>query len=421
MRSPAGKAIAATLATAALLAAPLSAYAAVSQPTLSTVSQPTLSEAAVTSVHTSRGALVSAVPVARLRAAAVDQAAVDAGFVGAPKARYDVTAYRLIYRTVDPWGRSTTASGLVVLPDGRRGALTVAAQLHGTMATKAYAPSVEDDSTDRVVTSLFAGAGLAGVAPDYLGLGVGPGKHPYIDTKTETSASVDLLLAARSFALKHGVVLKRDVLVTGFSQGGRAAIGVARALSRGEAGPFRLGAVHGVSGPYDLLDVELPAVFSGEVEPHVATLYLAYFVTAWDRTVGLYDKPRDAFRAPYADIVEGLLDGTHSDEEIFTSLPDSPAKLFTPQFLAKLEHPTGRFRQALIQADRICKDWTPGVTVHLYSGTKDTDVVAANTDSCAASLRARGADVRIHSMGAVDHFGTAMAAYPQIIRAFSRY
>ncbi|MGC4939040.1 hypothetical protein [Kribbella sp. DT2] len=413
MTSRASKAVAATLATAALLAAPLSAYAA--------VSQPTLSEAAVTSVHTSRGTLVSAVPIARLKAAELDKAAVDAGFVGMPKSRYDVTAYRLIYRTVGPSGRSTTASGLVVLPDGRRGALTAAEYLHGTMATKEYAPSVDPESTDGLVTALFAGTGLAGVAPDYLGLGLGPGKHPYIDTRTETTASVDLLLAARSFALKHGVVLKRDVLVTGFSQGGRATIGVARALTRGEAGPFRLGAAHGVSGPYDLLGVELPAVFSGAVEPHVATMYLAYFTTAWDRTVGLYDDPRAAFRAPYAGIVEGLLDGTHSDDEIAARLPGSPAELFTKEFLAKLEHPAGRFRQALVQADRICKDWTPGVPVHLYSGTKDTDVVATNADSCAASLRARGADVRIHSMGAVDHFGTAMAAYPQIVRAFSRY
>jgi hypothetical protein len=413
MTSRARKAIAATLATAALLAAPWSAYAA--------VTQPTLSEAAVTSVHPQRGALVSAVPVSRMSAAGLDQAAIDAGFVGTPKSRYDVTAYRLIYRTVDPWGRPTTASGLVVLPDGRRGALTVAEYLHGTMVTKAYAPSVDPESTDGLVTALFAGAGLAGIAPDYLGLGLGPGRHPYIDTKTETSASVDLLLAARSFALEQGVALKPNVLVTGFSQGGRATIGVARALSRGEAGPFRLGAAHGVSGPYDLLGVELPAIFSGDVDPHVATLYLAYFVTAWDRTVGLYDDPRAAFRAPYATFVEGLLDGTHSEDEIFARLPDSPAKLFTGEFLAKLEHPAGRLRQALREADRICRDWTPGVPVHLYTGTKDTDVVAANADSCAASLRARGADVRVHSMGDVDHFGTAMAAFPQIVRAFSRY
>jgi hypothetical protein len=332
----------------------------------------------------------------------------------------DQARHRLIYRTVDTHGRATTASGLVVLPDGKRGALTVAEYLHGTTATKSYAASVSDTSTDRLVTALFAGQGLVGVAPDYLGLGLGPGLHPYIDTKTETTASADLLLAARTFAARHGVALKRDVLVTGFSQGGRASLAFGRALSRGEVGPFRLGEIRAVAGPYDLLGQEFPAAFDGRVIPPTATFYLGYFVTAWDRTVGLYDDPREAFQAPYASTAEGLFDGTHTFEEIVAGLPDSPEKLFTPEFRARLQHPTGRFRQALRQADRICRDWTPQAPVHLYSGTKDTDVVASNADSCAASLRSRGADVTVHSMGAVDHAGTAFAAYPEIIRAFAR-
>jgi hypothetical protein len=405
------KTVAATLAGAALLTVPLSAYAS--------VTQPTLSEAAVTGVHALRGALVSAVPIATLTAAQLDAAAAD--FPDTPPARYGVTAYRLIYRTVDHNGRPTTASGIVVLPDGRRGALTAVEYLHGTNATKAYAASVDDTSTDRLVTALFAGAGLVGVAPDYLGLGLGPDLHPYIDTKTETTASADMLLAARTFAARHGVALKRDVLVTGFSQGGRASIALGRALSRGEAGPFRLGALQAVAGPYDLLGSELPATFDGGVAPATAAFYLAYFVTAWNRTVGLYDDPREAFQAPYAKTVEGLFDGSHPDEEIAAALPDSPDKLFTPEFAQRLQHPTGRLLQALQAADQICHDWTPRVPVHLYSGTKDTDVVAANADACATGLRARGAQVTVHSMGAVDHFGTAFAAYPQIVRAFSHW
>ncbi len=405
------KTVAATLAGAALLTFPLSAYAS--------VNQPTLSEAAVTSVHALRGALVSAVPIATLTAAQLDAAAAD--FPDTPPAKYGVTAYRLIYRTVDHNGRPTTASGIVVLPDGRRGALTAVEYLHGTNATKAYAASVDDTSTDRLVTALFAGAGLVGVAPDYLGLGLGPGPHPYIDTKTETTASADMLLAARTFAARHGVALKRDVLVTGFSQGGRASIALGRALSRGEAGPFRLGALQAVAGPYDLLGSELPATFDGGVAPATAAFYLAYFVTAWNRTVGLYDDPREAFQAPYAKTVEGLFDGSHPDEEIAAALPDSPDKLFTPEFAQRLQHPTGRFLRALQAADQICHDWTPRVPIHLYSGTKDTDVVAANADACATGLRARGAQVTVHSMGAVDHFGTAFAAYPQIVRTFSHW
>ncbi len=411
MTSRLTKTVAATLATAALLTFPLSAFGA--------VHQPTLSEAAVSSVHSPRGALVSATPVAQLTAAQLDAAAAD--FPGTPRASYGVTAYRLIYRTVDTHGRPTTASGIVVLPDGRRGALTVAEYLHGTSATKADAGSVDDTSTDRLITALFAGQGLVGVAPDYLGLGSGPGLHPYLDTKTETSASGDLLLAARSFAAKHGVALKRDVLVTGFSQGGRASLAFGRALSRGEVGPFRLGEIRAVAGPYDLVGEELPAAFDGRVLPPTATFYLGYFVTAWNRTVGLYDDPREAFQAPYASTVEGLFDGSHTYEEIVTGLPDSPEKLFTPEFAAKLQHPSGRFLRALRAADQVCRDWTPQVPVHLYNGTKDTDVVASNTDSCAASLRKRGANVTVHSMGPVDHFGTAFAAYPQIIRAYARW
>ncbi|MFB6724007.1 alpha/beta hydrolase family protein [Kribbella sp. NPDC056345] len=405
----------ATLAIGALIAAPLSAFAA-TQPSLA---QAAVAQASVAQPTAVRGSLVSAVEVAKLTAADLDAAALDAGFVDAPKSRYDVTVHRLIYRTIDPNGRPTTASGIVVLPDGRRGALTVAEYLHGTTATKAYAASVDSDSTDRLITALFAGTGLAAVAPDYLGLGLGPGKHPYIDTDTETSASIDLLLAARTFTARHGVALKRDVLVTGFSQGGRATLGVGRALTRGEAGPFRLGEIRGVAGPYDLLDVELPAVFTGQVAPKVATMYLAYFTTAWDRTVGLYNHPREAFRAPYAKTVESLVDGTHTNEEIAQGLPNSPADLFTPTFYNKLEHPTGRFHQALHEADQICHNWTTRAPIHFYTGTKDTDVVPANATSCATSLRTRKATVTVHSMGDVNHFGTAMTAYPQIVRAWT--
>ena len=101
MTSRLTKTVAATLATAALLAFPISAFGA--------VHQPTLSEAAVVGVHAPRGALVSAVPVAQLTAAQLNAAAAD--FPGTPQSSYGVTAYRLIYRTVDTHGRPTTAGG----------------------------------------------------------------------------------------------------------------------------------------------------------------------------------------------------------------------------------------------------------------------------------------------------------------------
>jgi hypothetical protein len=407
------KAAIAGLAAAALVLAPLSAFAT---PRLS---DSAVSPAGVVQVHVPRGSIVSVVKTVQVSAADLDAAAAATGFEGAPAARHSVTAYRLIYRTVDHNGRPTTASGLVVLPDGKRGALTVAEYLHGTMATKATAPSVDATGPDSLVTALFAASGLVGVAPDYLGLGLGPGLHPYVDTKTEVGASADLLLAAKTFAAGHGVSLKRDVLVTGFSQGGRGSLAFGKALAHGEVGHFRLGAIQAVAGPYDLVGTEMPAAFDGRLLPATAAFYLAYLAVTWNRTVGLYDDPAEAFRTPYSGTVERLFDGSHSYEDIVAGLPDSPEKLFTPQFLNLLKHPTGRYLAALRQADQVC-DWTPRVPIHLYTGTADTDVSAANATACAADLTRRGAHVTIHSMGAVDHNGTALAAYPLVFRSFAK-
>ncbi|TDU91544.1 hypothetical protein EV138_5152 [Kribbella voronezhensis] len=372
-----------------------------------------------TRVASTRGSIVSAVRVARLTPAQLHQLAITSGFVDPPNPRYAVSLYRLVYRTVDHFGRPTTASGLVVLPEGRRGALRVAAYLHGTSTTKADAATIDPHSTDRAAIAMFAGAGMAGIAPDYLGLGLGPGRPPYLDLTSEKTSSVDLLRAASGFAVRHGVVFRKDVAVTGFSQGGRATLAFGRALQSGAAGSFRLGALAPVAGPYDILGTEFPAVFNGQVDGAAAAGYLAYLVTAWKSTIGLYDDPEKVFQPQYAQIVEGLLDGTHPFEEIAGKLPDSPDKLFLPAFLAELKHPTGIFARTLREGDRICTDWTPRVPVTMYTGTLDRDVVPANADSCAAALRSRGAHVTIRSMGPVNHSGTALAAYPEIVRAFA--
>lgn len=52
-----------------------------------------------------------------------------------------------------------------------------------------------------------------------------------------------MLRAARQFAPRRGRTLERDVLVTGFSQGASAALGLARALQDGADPWFRPRAV----------------------------------------------------------------------------------------------------------------------------------------------------------------------------------
>lgn len=328
-------------------------------------------------------------------------------------ARNGVDLYAVRYRTTGVDGRPTTASALTVLPRTGERSLRTVTWLHGTLVYRGYAPSVSDN-LDRAAAILFAAGGDAVVAPDYLGLGTGPGNHPYMLSRPTVTATVDAMRASRVLAARSGRRLDGKVLVSGFSQGGQASMLVGRALQSSRE--FDLGGIAAIAGPHDIRGEELPAALDGRLDGVSATFYLGYAITAWNRVHRLYDSPSEAFRAPYDQVVESLFDGNHEEEDVVRALPSTPQELFTDEFLALLAHPTGALAELLASIDDPC-EWRPRVPVRLYAGRADRDVVFTNSESCAADLRAHGTrDVRLVDLGETDHFGSAEAALPEIAR-----
>ncbi|MDT0444266.1 alpha/beta hydrolase [Streptomyces johnsoniae] len=364
-----------------------------------------------------RGALVSAELLYTLdgRADAAAELAA-AGFDGGV-ARYGVDAYRLVYRTVDAAGRPTTASGLLALPRSRHGALHPVSFAHGTGVHKEDAPSMQRQNFVSAATISYAAAGFAGIAPDYLGMGLGPGVHPWMDVPSETTASLDMLRASRAFAPGTGHTLRRNVLVTGFSQGASAALGLGRALQEGEDRWFRAGALAPVSGAYDFVGTTLASLLDEDrVAPEYGAVYSAYALVSVNRLHGgVYQDPAEVFRSEYADSVEELFDGTHTGREMMDGLPDSAEELLTERGRQLLAAPTGSFATALAAAGRVCTDWAPRMPTRLYMATGDEQAVVENTAWCRAELRANGRDVPVVDLGAVDyqgsrHLGSGVAA-----------
>ncbi|WP_369382728.1 hypothetical protein [Streptomyces sp. cg36] len=334
--------------------------------------------------------------------------------IDAAQVRYGVRAHRIVYRTIDPKGRPTTASELVALPKSGERALRVVSWLHGTQVYRKEVASVNDESTDRTTALLFASTGRAVSAPDYLGMGEGPGIHPYGNPEATVSASVDALRAARAFAGQDGRTLDRRVLVSGFSQGGPATMLVGRALQQGVDPYFRPGALAPIAGPFDLSGFEAAAAADKVAR---SSLYLAYFTTAWNRMYGLYDNPGQAFRAPYDKMVETLFDGDHQAAQIAAALPQTSKDLFTAEFLQRVQHPTGVLRQKLHVMDTTC-DWRPTVPVRLFHARGDHDVAFTNSLHCQRQLVSHGADQRLSDIGQVDHSTTVLKALPQVVRVF---
>jgi pimeloyl-ACP methyl ester carboxylesterase len=328
-----------------------------------------------------RGSIVTEHRVQRLTAAQVREN-LKQNDMDASQVKYGVDAYQIVYRTTDLHGASTTASGLIVLPRNGQHRLRVVNYTHGTMAGKSEAPSVDDHGKSSEGLML-ASAGYAAVEPDYLGLGLGPGHHPYLNSRTETSASIDMLKAAFSFA--DGRFDPR-VLVTGFSQGGKVAMLVGKALQGREIPGVRLAALAPISGPYDLMQAEMPAIFDGQLSQAEATYYITYLLTSWNRIYHLYDKPSEAFQKPYDTTLVPLYDGNHTDDEIFAKLPATPEQLLTPKFLELLKHPTGRLADALQVNDNSCTGWEPTVPTRIYASHGDEVVSIQNAYSCLRHL-----------------------------------
>jgi hypothetical protein len=333
--------------------------------------------------------------------------------------RYGVHTYRLVYRTTSATGKPTTASGLVALPVNGARRLSVVEFGHGTEINRADAPSTSDDVFLTGPAMTFASAGFAAVAPDYLGLGLGPGAHPWMDVPSETTASLDLLRAARTFVARQGRSLDREVYLSGFSQGASSALSVARSLQAGSDPWFRAAAVAPISGAYDFRGAALPSLFTPEVQPLLASVYTTYLLSSFDRLHHIYRDPAEVFQPAYTGL-PALFDGDHTGEEVVGAMPASIDDLLTARGKQMLLHPTGRFADALAVLDSVCTNWTPRVPVRLYYSPGDEEAVNANTWHCQAALKAPTVDVGVNrAYNGFVHEGSEVLGVPQVTRWFT--
>jgi hypothetical protein len=425
-----------TVAVAAVaMAAPAAAVTLAAAPAQAATAQaaPAQAATATVTVGTShRGQLVSATPLRTLPNRAAVTARLKADGFNPATDRYGVRTYRLVYRTVDAKGRPTIASGLLALPIKAPRNLPVVSFTHGTEVFRGDAPSMSPTGFEPGPAYTYASAGFAVSDPDYLGLGTGPGLHPWMDVPSETTAALDMLRASRAYVTSHGGTLRHQVMITGFSQGASAALGLGRALQAGADPWFRLGALAPVSGAYDFSGAALPSVLDGELArlnpnhqlgARIAVLYTAWMLVGFDRVHPIAGMPDRIVKAPYARTIEGLFDGLHSGDQVFGALPDSVSKLLTPFGMNLLRHPSGGLAAALRGTDRVCQGWTPNAPIRLYYATNDEQAVNANTFHCQAAFAAsktRGPKVNLGTPGyqGSRHLGSNVAGTARIVRWF---
>jgi len=317
---------------------------------------------------------------------------------------YGVGVYVIGYETIDSREFRATASGALVLPRGVARALPLVSYQHGTIVKRAEAPS-RGAGLEYLLGLALGTDGYVAALPDYLGLGDSPGLHPYLHARSEASAVVDFLRAARAACQTAAVALDGRIFLIGYSQGGHVTMAAHRQIEEEHSGEFTVTAAAPMAGPYDMSGTMVDHMLSDQ--PMADPYYLPYVLLSYDAVYDLFDSPADIFVEPYASILPPLFDGTHGGAEINAVLPAVPKSILQPAVLAAfLEDPLHPLRLAL--EDNDLYDWTPLAPVRMYHCAGDRTVPFANSRTAYEAFLADGAQAElIDPSPLADHGGCA--------------
>ncbi len=303
-------------------------------------------------------------------------------------AQFAVKHYKIVYATIDPLGGRTQASGALFLPQNAGAALPLLSYQHGTTTMTNDVPS-NGNSEEVIVGLVFASAGYATVLPDYLGLGDSPGFHPYVHARSEATASVDMLRAARRYCASNSLALNGQIFLAGYSQGGHATMALHRELEKYHTNEFTITASAPMAGPYDMSGVELNDLLSARCPPN--PYYYAYVLTAYQRVYSLAPNWSALLAPPYNTTIPPLFNGNTDGSIINTYLPACNVSSILPAAArASLQNDPGSpLRQAL--RDNDLDQWKPIAPMRMYHCAADADVLYANSQVAYSNFLARGA------------------------------
>ena len=333
-----------------------------------------------------RGKLLSSNLLQTYTAAALNSLLVSYGLP--PTAQFTVKCYKVVYETVDPLGARIQASGGLFLPQNVGKALPLLSYQHGTTTETNDVPS-NLNSEESLVGLVFASIGYAAALPDYLGLGDSPGFHPYLHARSEATAGVDMLRAARRYCASNSLALNGQVFLAGYSQGGHATMALHRELERYHTNEFAITASAPMAGPYDMSGVELNDLLSARCPPN--PYYYAYVLTAYQRVYALAPDWAGLLSPPYNSTIPTLFNGNTGGSTINTYLPAcNVSNILPPALLSSLQNDPGSpLRQAL--RDNDVAQWKPIAPMRMYHCSGDADVLYANSQVARSNFLARGA------------------------------
>jgi hypothetical protein len=219
---------------------------------------------------------------------------------------------------------------------------------------------------------------------------------------TEASATIDLMRATLEYCDANGIGFNDQVFLTGYSQGGHAAVATLKEIETNLSDEFNVIACAGGSGPYDMSGVQGSTV--AESIPYASPEYLPYIIFSYQMVYGnLFNAPADFLVSPYDMTLPPLFDGLTSGGAIASAMPAIPNQIIVPAELEAFNTDPNHPMKLALQ-DNDLYDWAPQTPLRLYYCTGDMQVFHENALVAESTMESNGAaDVTAVYMGTGDH------------------
>jgi hypothetical protein len=311
-------------------------------------------------------------------------------------AEYDVDVYKIIYVTKAVDMSPDTASGTFCSAVDTNSLFPVMIYDHGTVKDRHDVPSEGSSELSFVIG--ISSLGFNCVAPDYIGLGISKGIHPYIHPESEANAGIDLMYAVKNMEEAEKVHFNNQIFVTGYSQGGHAAMATVREMQNTYG--LKVTAAVPMSGPYSI-SKEMRNFTLGDEEyyfcGYIGSLMLSAKLAYPDLLGGL--EMEDIFKPAYAVIVRQFekekIDLSKMNEGMITLLSANGGKVL-PKNMFKPEIINGIFNdennpvyKALKRMD-VC-DWKPEMPLKMLYCKADDQVTYRNSVYADSLMKTLGA------------------------------
>ena len=285
---------------------------------------------------------------------------------------YGYWFYSIVYETIDAIGNPTQASGVVAYPrvdwpNTPNQAFPILSYQHGTAIKK---DDVTSQSGVWILPALIAGYGYVYIEPDYLGLGISDGLHPYHIKELYGSDIVDILRAVKQFSNENNQFQINDQLfLAGYSEGGYATMATHQIIERDYINEFNITASFPMAGAYDMSGIMTDIML--DYTPYGEPFYFPYVLFSFcDNYQNTLDSVENYLLPEYADVLPGLFDGMHSGSEINDVMPSIPITIMKPDSINSFESNMNHPLRVALQENNLY-DWAPQGTMHIIHGIAD--------------------------------------------------